>query len=166
MTASIGALNGAVHNANSESVLVDTQSNGLVQVDFSKIDDVESFVLIPEGRHLVSIEEVRAGETRTGHMRWALRLAVVDGEFAGRTVAWDGLVWSKRGLPRVKHVLGVLGFDIAGSLEVAPDDLCGRRAIVDFFVEEWENPETGRRTQRLAVPYLGYEPVDDLPSPF
>jgi hypothetical protein len=33
-------------------------------------------------------------------------------------------------------------------------------------VEEWEHPATGKRTQRLAVPFLGYEPVDDLPSPF
>ena len=166
MTPSMGALSGAVTESNNESDLVNASSGGLVQVDFSQIEDVESFVLIPEGRHLVQIAEVRTGETRAGHMRWALRLAVVDGEFAGRTAAWDGLVWSKRGLPRVKHVLSVLGFDTEGALQVAPADLCGKRAVVDFFVEEWENPDTGRRTQRLAVPFLGYETIEELPSPF
>jgi hypothetical protein len=164
MNPSLGALNATDNPAPKD--LVEARTEGLVQVDFSQIEDVESFVLIPEGRHLVQIAEIREGETRTGHIRWALRLSVVDGEFAGRTAAWDGLVWSKRGLPRVKHVLSVLGFDITGTLEVAPDDLCGRQAVVDFFVEEWENPTTGRRTQRLAVPFLGYEPTQDVDSPF
>ena len=165
MTPSLGALNGAVSN-DDESNLVETAGNGQIQVDFSRIEDVESFVTIPEGRHLVRIAEVREGETRAGHLRWAMRLEVTDGEYAGRTAAWDGMVWSKRGLPRVKHVLNVLGFDTEGSLEVSPDDLCGKQAIVDFFMEEWEHPTTGRRTQRLAVPFLGYEPADDASSPF
>ena len=165
MSPSLGAMNGAVNHADDPS-LVEVPGNGQVQVDFSRIEDVESFVTIPEGRHLVRIAEIREGETKAGHLRWALRLEVVDGEFAGRTAAWDGMVWSKRGLPRVKHVLNVLGFDTNGALEVSPDDLCGKQAVVDFFIEEWEHPSTGRRTQRLSVPYLGYEPKDEGPSPF
>jgi hypothetical protein len=137
-----------------------------IHVDFSQVEDVESFVSIPEGRYLCRIAEVREGETRDGALRWALRLEVAEGEYAGRTGAWDGLVWSERGLARVKHVLGVLGLDTTGNLEVQPADLLGRLARVDLFVEEWQDQRTGRRTERLAVPYLGYEPAEDPGTPF
>ncbi len=137
-----------------------------VQIDFSHVEDAESFVSIPEGRYRVRIAEVREGETKNGHLRWALRLEVSDGEFAGRTAAWDGLVWSERGLVRVKHVLSVLGFDTSGELEVQSSQLLGREAEVDLFVEEWEDPHTRRRTERLAVPFLGYEVPDEGESPF
>ncbi|MDF1798432.1 MAG: DUF669 domain-containing protein [Planctomycetota bacterium] len=137
-----------------------------IHVDFSQVDDVESFVNLPEGRYRCRIAEVREGETRKGALRWAVRLEVVEGDQAGRTAAWDGLVWSERGLARVKQVLGVLGFDTSGALEVQPADLLGREAMVEFFIEEWQDPTTGRRTERLAVPFLGYEPVEEPPSPF
>ena len=137
-----------------------------VQVDFSLVEDAESFVSVPEGRYRVRIAEVRETETKNGHLRWALRLEVCEGDFAGRTAAWDGLVWSERGLIRVKHVLNVLGFDTSGALEVQSADLLGREAEVDFFVEEWEDPQTSRRTERLAVPFLGYERPEPGDSPF
>jgi len=137
-----------------------------IHVDFSQVDDVESFVSLPEGRYRCRIAEVREGETRQGALRWALRLEVAEGDHAGRTAAWDGLVWSDRGLARVKHVLGVLSFDTSGALEVQPADLLGREAMVEFFIEEWQDPTTGRRTERLAVPFLGYEPAEEPPSPF
>lgn len=139
---------------------------GPVHVDFSQVDDVESFVTVPEGRYACRIAEVREGETQAGDLRWALRLEVADGELAGRTAAWDGLVWSQRGLGRVKYVLGVLGFDVSGALDVAASDLLDRRAVVEFFVEEYTDPNSGRRVERLAVPFLGYEPSHQADSPF
>ena len=48
-------------------------------------------------------------------------------------------------------------------------DLCrnlGREAEVTFFLEEWQDPLTHRRVERLAVPFLGYEPTPDDDSPF
>jgi hypothetical protein len=140
-----------------------------IHIDFSQVEDVDSFVTIPEGRYLCRVGEVREGETKTGNLRWALRLEVADGELAGRTAAWDGLVWSKRGLGRVKHVLGALGFDVSGALDVEAAHLLGCQAFVDFFIEEWTDPNTGRRTERLSVPFLGYERapgVEDRDSPF
>ena len=131
-----------------------------VQVDFSQVEDAESFVTIPEGTYRVRIAEVREGQTKSGHLRWSLRLEVSEGEFAGRTAAWDGLAWTERGLMRVKHVLAVLGFDTSGALEVQAAELLGREAEVTFFVEEWEDPNTHRRVERLAVPFLGYERID------
>ena len=125
-------------------------------VDFTQIEDIEIFTSVTPGLHLCRIAEVRETETRDGDPRWALRLEVAEGEYAGRTAAWDGLVWSERGLRRVKSVLEALGFDIEGSLEVAPAELVGRRAMVQLQNNEWEDPVTGIRQQSLRVPFLGF----------
>ena len=58
---------------------------------------------------------------------------------------------------RVKAVLGALGFDVSGSLEVEPEDLRDKRAIVELREEMWEEPETGKRHRRMTVTYLGFE---------
>lgn len=127
-----------------------------MNIDFSAVDDVESFVSVPEGIYLCRVAEVREGLARDGSTRWALRLEVVDGQYAGRTAGWDGLTWSERGLRRVKHVLDRLGFNVSGRLEIGYQDLVGRVARVQFTVEEREDPITGVKQMRLRVPYLGY----------
>ncbi len=144
-----------------------------MQIDFSTVGDVESFVSVPEGVYVCRVAEVREGQTRDGNPRWALRLEVAEGDFAGRTAAWDGLVWSERGLPRVKTVLERMGFEVSGKLEITPSDLHGRQIRVQLLIEEREDPLSGRRIVRLRVPYLGYGPVDpdraeetEEPSPF
>ena len=85
-----------------------------------------------------------------------------DGDFAGRTAAWDGLNWSERGMQRVKYVLDKLGFDVDGELELQPDDLLGRQVLVSVLTEEREDPLTGIRQVRMRVPYMGYESVEVL----
>jgi len=132
-----------------------------MQIDFSTIEDVESFVTIPEGVYVCRVAEVREGRTRDGSPRWALRLEVAEGDLAGRTAAWDGLAWSERGLPRVKQVLGRMGFDVSGRLDVASGDLIDRRVRVQLFVEDWEDPINHKRITRLRVPYMGYEAVEE-----
>jgi hypothetical protein len=128
-----------------------------MKLDFTTIEDAESYVSIPEGNYLCRIAEVRENLTRDGSPRWALRLEVVDGEYAGRTAAWDSLVFSERGLPRVKSVLGLLGFDVRGSIELHPSDLLDLRARAQCQLEEYEDRLTGKRQRRLRVPYSGYE---------
>ena len=136
-----------------------------MQVDFSHVVDVESYISIPEGTYVCRIAEVRSGITRDGSPRWAVRLEVADGEYAGRTAAWDGLVWSERGLPRVKRILQWMGFDVSGALDISPDDLVGRRLRAQLVAEEREDPTTGSKVSRLRVPYMGYEPAPEE-SPF
>ena len=123
-----------------------------MELDFGQVQDTQSFVAIPPGSYACRIAEVRPGEARNGAVRWSLRLEVLDGEYAGRTAAWDSLTWSERGVQRVKFVLGVLGFDV--SLE-------GRQALVEVFPEVWEEPETGRRLERLSVPFAGWAPLSE-----
>jgi hypothetical protein len=131
-----------------------------MKLDFSRIEDTESFVSIPEGTYTCRIAEVRESKTRDESPRWSLRLDVVDGEYAGRTAGWDSLIFSERGLPRVKHVLGRLGFDVSGTVDLQSLDLVDLRVRAQFLVEEYEDRLTGKRHRRLRVPYLGYESLD------
>lgn len=128
-----------------------------MKIDFSSIEDLESYVSVPDGTYACRIAEVREGVTRDGSARWAVRLEVAEGDHAGRTAAWDNLVWSERGLPRVKQVLAALGFDVSGTLELHPRDLTGLQARVQFVTEEREDPLSGKKVTRLRVPYSGYE---------
>jgi len=126
--------------------------------DFTDVSDMEDFASLPQGWYTVKVEEVREGLTRDRDSRWGLRLVVSEGDFAGRIAAWDGLVWSERGSSRAKRLLGALGFEVDGSLEIEPHELLGRCADVELVVEEWENPVTGRRQRRNTVPYDGFAP--------
>jgi hypothetical protein len=128
-----------------------------MRFDFTSVDDVESYVLVPEGLHNCRVAEVRDGRSRDGSVRWSYRLEVIDGEWAGRTAAWDSLTWSERGIYRVKKVLAALGLDVKGVVEIEPTDLVNLRARVRVEPEEREDPQTGKRTVRMRVPYLGYE---------
>lgn len=131
-----------------------------MRFDFSTLDEQESYVSVPAGSYPVTIAEVRDGRSRDGSVRWTFRLEVIDGEYAGRTAAWDSITWSEQGIYRVKKVLEALGFDVRGEIEIEPADLvhCKVRALVT--PEEREDPITGRRQIRMRVPYLGYTRID------
>ncbi|MEM7309290.1 MAG: hypothetical protein AAF682_21580 [Planctomycetota bacterium] len=133
-----------------------------MQKDLSQIGEIQSFASIPEGKYTCQISEVRPGATRDGSERWAVRLEVAVGEYAGRTAGWDGLVWSERGLPRVKYVLDRLGFDTNGWVSLEPEDLVGRCVQATFVPEERDDPVSGRRVQCLRVPYAGYQRAMEL----
>jgi len=135
-----------------------------MRFDFSNVDDVESYVFVPEGEHNCRVADVREGTSRDGSVRWSFRLEVLDGQWAGRTAAWDSLTWSERGVYRVKKVLAALGLDVKGELEIEPGDLLNLQARVHVIPEEREDPVTGRRQVRMRVPYLGYTTLLDRPS--
>lgn len=128
--------------------------------DFSRVHDTQSFVSIPDGQYDCRIAEVREGLSRDGSVRWSFRLEVASGEYTGRTGGWDALTWSERGISRVKRTLEMFGLDVRGSIDIEPADLVGLRARVTFETEEREDPQTGRRSLRLRVPYAGYAPVE------
>lgn len=130
-----------------------------MRYDFSLVEDDDNLVTIPEGVYLCRVAEVRDGRARDGSVQWGMRLEVAEGEYAGRTAAWDRLTWSDRGVRRVKRVLAALGFDVEGPLEIAPEDLVGRVARVACQLEEWEDSITGSRVVRMRVPYRGFEPA-------
>jgi len=131
-----------------------------MKTDFSQVNDDQSYVSIPEGSYDCRITNVREGLARDGSVRWGFRLDVLTGEYAGRTAGWDALTWSDRGIYRVKYVLGALGFDTSGELELEPSDLIGLAVRAQFELDDREDPVTGQRVQRLRVPFRGYSPYD------
>lgn len=136
-----------------------------MRFDFGSVDDVESFVSVPEGVHNCRIAEVRDGRARDGSVRWSFRLEVLDGDYAGRTAAWDSVTWSERGVYRVKKLFGALGLDVRGELEIEPKDLVDLQVRVKVEPEEREDPMTGRKQVRMRVPYLGYAPIERAEKP-
>lgn len=137
-----------------------------MRVDFSNVDDVQNFVSVPPGTYLCRIAEVRERTTRDGDPSWSFRLMVDEGEYSGRTAAWDSFSWSERGMSRTKHVMTELGFETDGVLDVNSEDLMGRRAYVEVLLEEREDPVTGARQIRPRVPFRGYARVGDSAVPW
>ena len=126
--------------------------------DFSTVPEPEThLVTVPPGRYLCRVRQVHERTTRDGaNAQWAIVLDVAEGEHAGRLAAWDNLTFSERGLPRVKMALRAFGFDVTGVVDLEPDQLQGRRALVDLVETQWTDPRTGHRTHRLSVPFSGY----------
>lgn len=143
-----------------------------MKLDFDTVDNVADYVTVPAGTYLCKIAEVQTRTTRAGDDRWLYRLIVAEGEFIGRLAAFDSLVFSARGMNRVRDVLGALGLPNRGMVEVEPSDLEGQTAFVEVQPEEWEHPETGAVVRRNAVPYRGYRRADgglapaESPMPF
>ncbi len=127
-----------------------------MDVDFSQIEDIEDYLSVPVGHYQCRIAEVRDGWSRDGDVRWGIRLEVVDGDYAGRTAAWDGISFGERGLKRAKFVLTALGFDTSGRIEFEPEDLIDRRVWVEVIAEDRVDPNNGQRVIRPRVPFAGY----------
>lgn len=134
-----------------------------MELDFDAETPLQDFVTVPPGVYLCRVAEVREGNTRAGDERWSLRLVVCEGEHNGRQAAWDNLVFSARGLGRVRRVLAALGLRTQGKVRVSPRDLEGRQAFVEVRPGEWKD-QTGTTVRRNEVPYDGYRPVNGWPD--
>ncbi len=131
-----------------------------MELDLDAADNVTDFISVPAGTYLCNVSEVREGKTRNGDARWSLRLTVAEGEYAGRFASFDSLVFSKRGLNRVRKVLAALGLPSKGKVEITPKDLEGRRAFVEVRPSEYMTP-SGDTIRQNEVPYDGYRPVGE-----
>lgn len=131
-----------------------------MRYDLGQVEDKDSFASVPEGIYEVKVTEVRVTTSRDGSERWSLRLVVADGDYAGRTAAWDSVTWSERGVVRVKRVLEALGFDVSGEVELEPGELKGLRARVQVMLEQYEDSVSGRRMEHMTVPFQGWAPTE------
>jgi hypothetical protein len=131
-----------------------------MRYDIGTVEDKDSYASVPEGVYECKVTDVRVTTARDGSERWSLRLVVVGGEYAGRTAAWDSITWSDRGVVRVKRVLEALGFDVSGEVELEARDLQGLQARVQVILEQYADPLSGRRQERMTVPYAGWGPIE------
>lgn len=129
-----------------------------MQIDFTELPEVEDLCSVPPGDYHCTVAEVRESTSPAGHTRWGLRWEVTQGEWRGRTACWDSLHFSERGLARARFVLRVLGFAADGPLDLQPDDLVGRAALVTVTPEVREDPVQGTKRKMNRVPFTGYAP--------
>ena len=134
-----------------------------MELDFDDRDRVTDYISVPAGTYRCRIADVRERVTRNEDALWALRLLVAEGEFTGREAAWDNLVFSSRGLNRIKIVFSVLGLPTDGKVEVTPENLLGREAFVTVRPSEYHAPE-GVMVRRNEVPYEGYRAIEEQPA--
>ena len=120
------------------------------------MSDPIDYTSVPPGTYRCRIAEVRDRETRGGDVLLALRLVVADGDVEGRTAAWDNLVFSSRGVARVRQVLRALGVKLDRPGEL---DLVGAEALVTVRPAEYLSAD-GETIRRNEVPYDGYRAVD------
>lgn len=126
-----------------------------MKLDFENSDPITDFTTVPAGAYLCRIAEVRDRKSRAGDTMWSIRLVVTEGEFTGRMAAWDNLVFSNRGLNRVKSILAALGLPSAGTVDLNPEDLMDKEAFVEVRPAEYQSPD-GIMTRRNEIPYDGY----------
>jgi hypothetical protein len=136
------------------------------RVDFPSISDTADFSPLPDGDYVCQLTDVEIDHTKAGDEMWKLRWAVQDGEFAGRLL-FDNLVFSQKALSRVKLVCGVLGIDTSGQLDLQPDMLLDKRALVSTYQEEYVDGQ-GRTKITNRIPFEGYAyvPATGASTPF
>lgn len=129
------------------------------KIDFSKIDDVQDFSPLPDGKYLCKLAGIEEASTQYGDEMWKLRFEVIKGEHTGRFI-FDNLVFSEAAMKRVKLICSRLGLDVSSEIEITPELLEGRKCYVSVLTEEYEDNE-GNNKKRNVVPFAGYERAQD-----
>lgn len=131
----------------------------MLKVDFSRVDDLQDFSPLPDGKYLCRLSEIEEAITRYGDDLWKLKFEVVKGEFTGRFI-FDNMVLSKAALKRAKFICSKLGINVTGECELTPELLKSRRCYISVLTEGYEDAE-GRIKKRNTVPFAGYEYAGD-----
>ncbi len=129
------------------------------KVDFSKVEDVQDFSPLPEGKYLCKVSDIEETTTQYDDEMWKLKFEVIQGEHTGRFI-FDNMVFSEAAMKRVKLICSRLGLDVSGELDLTPSLLKGRRCYISVITEEYEDNE-GRIKKRNIVPFAGYERAKD-----
>ena len=125
------------------------------KIDFSKVEDVQDYTPLADGKYLCKLSEVEESETQYGDEMFKLRFEVVQGEHTGRII-FDNMVFSEAAMKRVKLICSRLGLDVSGEIDVKPSMLEGRKCYVSVITEEYEDSE-GKTKKRNVIPFAGYE---------
>lgn len=132
-----------------------------MQIDPDQGTGIDDYVIVEEGTYPLRVDSVKVTRDASNEPSWMLRLALVEGERAGRTAVTDWLNFSDRGMHRVRSILGALGWDVSVPIEVEPEQLEGLVANVRLVNQESTHAETGRSQRRSRVPYDGWSPCPD-----
>lgn len=132
-----------------------------MQIEPDEGTGIDDYVVVEEGTYPLRVESIKETNNADGDISWMLRMALVEGERAGRVAVTDWMNFSERGMHRVRSVLGALGWDVSVPVDVEARELEGRVANVRLINQESTHPETGRVQRRSRVPYDGWSPCPD-----
>lgn len=132
---------------------------GKIVLDLSQIEDAEDFSPIPDGEYLCVLDEVEETTTReSADDMWKLKWKVAEGPCENRVI-FDQIIFSERGLKRVKLVLRRIGLDVSGRLELSPEMIQGAVAYVTVHTEEYRKSD-GSTARANRVDFAGYRSAD------
>ena len=125
------------------------------KIDFSKVEDVQDFSPLEDGKYLCGLSEVEESTTQYGDELWKLKFEVIEGDHTGRFI-FDNLVFSSAAMKRAKLICSRLGLDVSSELDLKPSMLEGRKCYISVVTEEYEDSE-GKTKKRNVVSFAGYE---------
>lgn len=127
------------------------------KIDFSKVEDVQDFSPLPDGKYLCKVSEIEKATTQYDDEMWKLRFEVIEGKHIGRII-FDNLVFSEAAMKRAKLICSRLGLDVSGELDLTPKTIEGKTCFVSVVTEDYEDEE-GNTKKRNIVPFAGYERI-------
>lgn len=121
----------------------------MVQVNWDEIEE-NAMEILPEGEYLCRLDEIESDkQTKSHDPLWRLHFTVIAGVSEGSKI-FDNLVFSEKGLKRVKYMCSKLGVKVEGSTDLQPSHIMGRRVFIFVNTREHE----GKTYQN--VPWGGY----------
>lgn len=120
-------------------------------VDFTDVEEM-SFEPLPAGEYLLRAVEAEEREGPTAPYI-NLRLEVVDGDYAGRSI-FEILSLSPKALFRLKGFMLAAGYEeeeLAGSLEFDPDDFLEVEVLAQVKQRKDQNGDMRNRVQKFSA---------------
>lgn len=139
-------------------------------VDWSAIPDVGDFNTLPNGEYLAEVTACEVAASRDGDEQWNLKFKACGGDHDGEAL-FDNITFSDKGISRCKLVIGRLGYDVSGPLNLdviawGSEDgsippIVGRRVYVTLTKTTRKIEATGQEVDSIKVPYSGYRRTEE-----
>lgn len=138
------------------------------KINWPNVQDASDYTPIPEGKYQVMVTKVEGGTTKTGgDEMWTIELTVCAGSFVGRKFT-ERLVFSEKGVGRVKLALKAMGFDVSKESEVFAVDMLDKKCVVDVIIDEQTIRKPGQEAKTYRnnkVSFAGFFPIDTTATP-
>lgn len=121
-----------------------------MRANFSGTKMNEGFVLIPNGRYLLTIDSVEEGETADESPKWTVDFIVAEeGEQQGKTIRFITFTTSEKALPFYMNFLWACGFDVNSDddVDIPPEDVVGKQVYADVYIKKDKAKEYPDRNQ-------------------
>lgn len=135
------------------------------RINFANIPDAEDYSLIPEGKYLMRVYDVKDDKPSSeGYEMWLLILEILEGEFKGRKVFDRIFFHNEKAVSRVKLICHRLGMDVSKEIDLQPKMLLHRKALVTLEINTYPDKD-GREKKNNKIAFAGYEALGTPAEP-